>query len=88
VKAFTEGELVANATRQNITGTRNALELRLRRGNITRRDELLADALLDRASSAQSLELADVYTTAAAVIVFAGVAGASAWDAIERKEAV
>ena len=81
---FDGDDLLDNAHGVTASETQHALECRCRQGTLTNADRKDAEMLLARASSAHTIDQEDVYVTTAALIVFAGRAGAAAWYMIER----
>jgi len=82
---FEDDDLLDNAHGVTASETLRALEWRTRNGTLTNADRKDAEMLLARAASAHTIDQADVYVTAAALIVFAGRAGAAAWYMIEHE---
>jgi hypothetical protein len=80
--SFDNDELIENARRANGTDCHLMLDHRKRNGTITNADSSDVTALLDRASGAETQEIADAFVTAAAAILLADDAGAAAWDAV------
>ncbi len=76
---FEDDDLLDNAHGVTASETLRALEWRTRNGTLTNADRKDAEMLLARAASAHTIDQEDVYVTAAALIVFAGRAGAAAW---------
>jgi hypothetical protein len=80
--SFGSEELIENARRASATECHLMLDHRKRNGTITKADISDVTILLERAASADTLEISDTFVTAAAVILLADDAGAAAWDAV------
>jgi hypothetical protein len=80
--SFGNDGLIDNARRATATECHLMLDHRKRNGTLTNADASDAVALLDRASGAKTADISDAFVTAAAVILLADDAGATAWDAV------
>jgi hypothetical protein len=82
---FDDDDLLDNAHGVTASETLHALEWRSHHGTLTNADRKDAEMLLARAASAHTLDQEDTYVTAAALIIFAGRAGAAAWYMIDSQ---